>query len=391
MRKSILLLLMICFVVNAQAARADDPGLKDRWGTVVSKEELKHSHRFNPFRIMNRTFDAFVHFGLAVGDLANFKKKDHIADATFQFAESFLDPFDLTNDIISDVGAAIKSPRYIGHRMSRRVQVCSGNIGLISDEGVRKYPVDSLIFDVYHVGVMIDRDETFTDTGGGGMNDIKAEGGMDCSSVPIMSNEPEEVAMLRLTYIANSYRPKYDFMTANCGYFTRDVLSASGFAYPIFTNAGIGTELPVTLEQSNFWKRRKSDLSDLNTARNDSTKFIEKIRTAFDELENGTVPDVTFNVVDLTQSLTSDAALQMVISATRGKNPDAQTWVSNNLPIFPLVMGLNQIRNYGQTPAGKRLYTQMMNGLQPADLAWALKDQPAMQNEMTSILNAILQ
>jgi hypothetical protein len=364
MRNSILLLLITCLVINAQAARADDPGLKERWGTVVSSEESKHSHHFNPFRIMNRTFDSFVHFGLAVGDLVNFKKKDHIADATFQFAESFLDPFDLTNDMISDLGAAIKSPRYVKHRMSHRIQVCSGNIGLTFDfENNRNYPVDALLYDVYHVGVMVDRDETFVDTGGGGLDEIKAKGGLDCSSVPIMSNEPEEVAILRLRYIANNYRPSYDFMTADCGYFTR----------------------------SKFWKRRKSDLVDLNKARNDSTTFIEKLRTVFNELEDGTVPDVTFDPGELAGALTSDAALQMVISATRGKNPDAQAWVTQNMGSQVLWEGLSQIHTFGQSPAGKRLYTQMMSGLHPEDLQWVAKDKPSVQNQMTTVLNAIIQ
>jgi hypothetical protein len=134
MRNSIFLVILICFAAGARLANADDPGLKQRWGTTVSEDEAKHALHFNPFRIMNRTYDSIIHFGAGIIDLFAFKKADHISKATFQFAESFLDPFDLTNDIISDVGAAIKSPHYAQHRMSTRIQVCTGNIGLYFDQ-----------------------------------------------------------------------------------------------------------------------------------------------------------------------------------------------------------------------------------------------------------------
>jgi hypothetical protein len=397
---SIFVSSLILFAAGGvQLAHADDLALNQRWGNTVSAEEANQSPHFNPFRIMNRTYDSFMHFGVGAADLMKFGKKGHVADATYQFAESFLDPFDLTNSILSDVGAAIKSPHYIGRRMSTRIQICSGNLGLILDDGVNKYPKYSLILDVDHVGILVDNDEAFTDTGGGGLVGMQDKQGADCSAVPIMSNEPEEVAIQRLNYIARDYRPQYHFMTSNCGYFTRDILNASGFAYPIFPNAGIGTEVPVTIEQEKFKQSRQSDVKSLLISKVKSDIFLEKLRTLFNELENGTVPDVSFDAADF-GAVTADTYLQILISATRGKNLDAQTWALNQFSqvaapdnVFSLLWYgelAKQIEKNGTSKSGKRLYRQMMGGLDAADLQWFFKDKPIAQKQLTDVLNAIL-
>jgi hypothetical protein len=387
--------LIITIVAGAQFARADDPDLKLRWGTKVSDTEAKQALHFNPFRIMNRTYDSFLHFGIGIVDLVKFKKKNHFRKASYQFAESFLDPFDLTNSILSDLGAAIKSPHYVGRRMSDRIQVCTGNLGLIYDDyDHHHYPLVSLAFDVDHTGILIDRDESFMDQGGGGLTEIKAKGGADCSAVPIMSDEPEETAMQRLNYIGHLYMPEYDFFTANCGYFTRDVLNASGFAFPIFPDMGIGNELPITVEQAKFKERRESDKKILVDIKTLSDTYLDKLRKLFDDLEAGAVPDASAFSAQEISILTPDAYLQIIISATRGNNPAAQAWVMTNLTTDPqaYLETLKQIQHNGRSDAGKQLYKQMMNGVTVTDLGWFQMASGTTTNiSMTSVLNTILQ
>jgi hypothetical protein len=192
-------------------AHASD--LDDRWGEKISQQEVSQKAHFNPFRIMNRTFDSVAHFAVGVYDLADFKKEDHLAVASFQFAESFLNPFGLADAVISDVGALAKSPFYMTKRMSRRVQVCTGNLGLIFDDyNQNAYPAMALAAPISHIGVIIDGEEKFTDTGGGGLSAIQDKGGLNCSDVPIMSSEPEAVAIERLTFVGQSYEPDYSIM-----------------------------------------------------------------------------------------------------------------------------------------------------------------------------------
>ncbi len=238
--------LAICFAQPAPVQ--PDPKserliqIKERW-SPREDSVLKKASLYTP-RVLRNVYQSLVQskmrlrayrLGRATKEIFS-NDSEHWINVRENLADSIINPGGALNDFVSDLGAIVKSPSFGNTRgYSHRVRVCTENLAIAA--GI----AGGIVMPLNHVGVLIDDEERFVDSGGGELLNETSKRTM-CKDAPIQGKESESAAIETLECVARNYRPKYSVLKYNCGAFTRDVLSVSGFGFPDFPNLGIGSQ-----------------------------------------------------------------------------------------------------------------------------------------------------
>ncbi len=152
-------------------------------------------------------------------------------------------------------------------------------------------------------------------------------------------------------------------------------MSASGFAYPILPNAGIGTEVPLTIHPLEWSKERTSDVQSLLALKLQADLHLSKLRKIFQELESATVPDVQLDPAELANP-SLDVVLQLLASGSRGGNLKAQAWLISelNTTLFDSEV-LQPLQNKIKQKDGKEDVQSIFSGLKKSDLDWFVQSE----------------
>lgn len=355
----------------------------NRWSKEMDAQ-TRASAETNTYQISagsKRSGEAFTHLAKGFYRLLPIGGAPRWKDAGFQFLASALNPFGLLNSLVSDVGALAKGHRYVNQRVSSRIQICTGNLGLTNSGSAT---LEALLNPFDHVGVLIDGSEMFEDPGGGGIDTVAAHNGADCSPVPILSQEPESVVIERLTYIADRLGFNYSFVAENCGYFTREVLDAAGLAYPILPNLGIGAEIPLSPNLEKTRAERQQVRADLDRYQSEADEHLDDFRKVISSISANRVPDVAFSDqlpvdpknpdVHAMVPFSLDAYLELVSIASRSSNPAVRDWVKSSLlEFFDLKRYGPAIANRSKSPSGRNAINLLFEGLTWEDVAWFAK------------------
>jgi hypothetical protein len=245
-------------------------------------------------------------------------------------ANSVLNVPGLLFDGTSDVATILQDPLHSHHYQSDRVKICA--INLVSDYYIGQYTesmskgakialgITEAINPAYHIAVVVDEgsihnvDNRFSH----GRSESKKldMNFLKCQSTYLTSDETESVAIERLNCTSSYYFPNYDFVRYNCGGHAKDLLSISGFDSTTVENMGVG---------SNFRCPAKHVQYQIESVKQRCDEHINFVKDLIWHLENGNAFPQELNDYFLSKfngSLTHDVALQVILSAARGNNPE---------------------------------------------------------------------
>ena len=297
--------------------------LKDQWGTkkisAIEKAAFFFPHLIEhpiEFVLFGKTAHRVIDLGSATIDLiGGIQKPALLEQAGYKSADSILNPGGDFNDVFSDIASVVKSPEFVNARFSKRIQVCTSNLmsGLSGD--LTPY---HQIMPAEHVALMIDGGvlETRDPLSSDDLHEALDKGGIACVNIPVMAPESDSLAIEKITCIDSEYRQhfSYDFIRNNCGTYTREITKLAGLGFPIVPNAGVG----YFNAENNAEKREYMKAAQLRCE-----THVDMLRHLFEDLELGhdLTPVETKFLADIPNlSISSDAALQIFVSAARGKN-----------------------------------------------------------------------
>lgn len=251
----------------------------------------------------------------AVGSIEG--DQEQLTLSGYQAADSAVNVLGLGHDMVADIGASVKGVTSATSYTTSRIQVCTTN--LMSN--IRYNLTYEHFFNpAYHVGNLIDGQYDETSDGGASPNQLRyhAAKGIKCDNVPVLSNEPESIAIERLTCTDTHYEVDYDFVGYNCAGYTRDVLKVAGLGYPTFLNMGIGSELDLKRIEKGL-KGQKEEVAAI------CDEHIAKVRKMILLTSEGRTLPVELEEHFESNSyngnrLSADLALQLIILASTSKN-----------------------------------------------------------------------
>lgn len=371
------------------AAPAEPGGFTERHWSRHKENPAVTAALYIPRLVWNLTRQVFTGeiahrlANLAVGVYQTFRfgREDHWRKAAYRIADSPANPLALLNGAVSDAGASLKWARYSTGKTTSRIQACTANITSVISTHVT---VGHFIMPATHVGVLVDGGayETSDPQSSGALTDVvKQGGGLVCENVPILSGEPESLAIERLECVDQLYTGQsgYEFGGYNCGGYTKDILKWSGLGFPKFPNMGIGVHFGVgPAEGARRARRLKTQVVEHCDRR------IRAIQRALRALERGeTLDNDAWNYL-MTDSrpsggpvwMSSDVRLQFLVLAARGKNAENRIWISGWIYRFELYSKLLDAY-YDDTPRGweikksrRPFLKELFRGLDAEALAW---------------------
>ncbi|MBS1984213.1 MAG: hypothetical protein JST16_08575 [Bdellovibrionales bacterium] len=205
-------------------------------------------------------------------------------------------------------------------QLSHRIQLCTSNLA----SGLsRRLTAAHAINPANHIALYIDGGvyETQDPRATNDLSDASIKGGIHCTPVPILNGEPESIAIERLECVDKHFNTGYSFATYNCGGYTHDILKMAGLGVAAFENFGIGGE---------FASRNGKDMKEsIRRTTEKCNQHIHSLRKAISTLESG--KDATLELKTLESVFSSDARLQLIVSAARNKLQSNREWMEKNV------------------------------------------------------------
>ncbi len=243
--------------------------------------------------------------------------------AGYVSAEGILNPAAAFVDLVSDVATILKSPTYATDRFSDRIQVCTANLLTENTDSLTIYQQFN---PMEHIATMIDGGvyETRDPLLGGDLSFSKSKGGILCRATPIKSNETESIAIERLQCVDRHYRDyfDYDWLLANCGTFTYDILEAAGLDFPDFPNIGLGTF---------FRTEQKNRSQSMALVKASCDVHVSNVRKIISSVANNTPIEQSVKDELMEGLLSSDLEFQLAISAAKSTNEENKAFVKKLL------------------------------------------------------------
>lgn len=329
-------IMLITMTGSVSAQTFSDKALDQVWGER-KESDLARVGLYAPRLVggalknvfLGRTAKRVVTTGVAgvnaaVGSLEG--DQEQVALSGYQAADSAVNVLGLGHDMVADIGASVKGVTSATSYTSSRIKVCTTN--LMSN--IRyKLTYEHFFNPAYHVGNLIDGQYDETADGGAYPDQLRrhADKGIKCDNVPVLSNEPESIAIERLTCTDTHFEVDYDFVGYNCAGYTRDVLKVAGLGYPTFLNMGIGSELDLKRIEKGL-RGQKEEVAAI------CDDHIAKVRkTILLTSEGRTLPtDLMAHFEARTfrgNRVSADLALQLIILASTSKNEALREQVSD--------------------------------------------------------------
>lgn len=234
----------------------------------------------------------------------------------YQASDSAINVLGLGHDVVADIGASAKNVTSATSYRSSRIKLCTTN--LMSNLG-QQLNYTHFFNPAYHIGVIFDGMYDETSDGGASSDELRRynDRGIVCEDVPVLSNEPEAIAIERLTRMDTVFNPGYDFTSYNCGGYTRDILKSSGLGYPSFLNMGIGSEIDLKGSHKRLEDERQTAILKCD-------EHINMVRELIDVVyhEEFIRPEIVehFNRGRRRARMTPDLVLQLMILASTSQD-----------------------------------------------------------------------
>ena len=254
-----------------------------------------------------------------------------------------------------------------------------------------------------HVAAVIDKAVSTSDPNGGDsiIHNLRKRRGAICTPATLPSDMTESAYIYRLLCANSVYssNAKYQFFGYNCGGYTRDILNWTGSDMTTVPNFGLGAQLQLPFAKHQ--KSRRDSKSSVVNSCNDRLTFF--LQTALIMESGKTLSEAHSRELAEPMRLwgfaDQDIALQLIISAARGKNAKNFQFITDKLTYFfsggvvgsfsnYLISGWDfKTGNIKDTPEKplrirpevKDMLRGMMVGLDPESKEWLSKKFPVLK------------
>jgi len=285
------------------------------WGTKSSSPNLSRLDYAKQIVLHGSFLQRYYNTRDLVLNWDDFKKLDP-ENQILELSQTQIHFFNALNGLVMDASALTKAITYNKHRSSRRIEICTANLGQAFREKITPW---QYFTPALHIALWIDNGgmETNDPQATSPLRRIEQNSHIVCQPMPLKSQEPESVVIERISCAQKIYYHKfqYQFFTNNCGSYTQDILSITGNDNPLYTNFGLG------YFKNKYLRDEEKIAKDIRNTKQICDQHIDHFRKVLNQVEENRVP-----TYQLYATLGPEAMLQLLASSAQQTNRHVWQW-----------------------------------------------------------------